>query len=79
MASLQRVTADSGIAVLRLDRPERRNALDSRLLRELVESLERLAIDDALRVLVFSTTSERALCSGVDVTEVLDHAAASRA
>jgi enoyl-CoA hydratase/carnithine racemase len=74
MGSIQHVTANSGIAVLRLDRPERRNALDSRLLRELVESLERLAIDDTLRVLVFSTTSERALCSGVDVTEELDHA-----
>jgi len=62
-----------GIAVLRLDRPQRRNALDSGLLIELVDALDRLSIDDELRVLVFSTTSVRALCAGIDVTEELDY------
>lgn len=74
MPSLQYDRPEPGIAVLRLDRPERRNALDSGLLTELVDALERLSIDDELHVLVFSTTSVRALCSGVDVTEELDHA-----
>ena len=74
MGSLQQVSGGEGIAVLRLDRPERRNALDSGLLVELGEALERLAVDESLRVVVFSTTSMRALCSGVDVTEELDHA-----
>ena len=48
--------------------------MDSALLRALLEALEELAADDALRVLVFSTTSERALCAGADVREELDHA-----
>jgi enoyl-CoA hydratase/carnithine racemase len=74
VGSLQHVTVSPEIAVLRLDRPERRNALNSDLLTELVDALERLAIDETLRVLVFSTTSIRALCSGVDVTEELDYA-----
>lgn len=74
MGALQNESLAGGIAVLRLDRPQRRNALDSGLLAELVDALERLAVDDELRVLVFSTTSTRALCSGVDVTEELDHA-----
>jgi enoyl-CoA hydratase/carnithine racemase len=74
MSSLQHAAAPPGIAILRLDRPEKRNALDTALLAELVEWLERLSVDDSLRVLVFSTTSERALCSGIDVTEPLDHA-----
>ncbi|MCA1656784.1 MAG: enoyl-CoA hydratase/isomerase family protein [Actinobacteria bacterium] len=73
MPSIQHVVAAEGIAVLRLNRPERRNALDSALLSELVVSLERLAIDDTMRVLVFSTTSERALCSGIDVSEPLTY------
>ncbi len=60
--------------MLRLDRPERRNALDSGLLTELVEAIERLSIDEELRVMVLSTTSVRALCAGVDVAEELDHA-----
>lgn len=74
MPSLQYERPEPGIAVLRLDRPQRRNALDSGLLIELVDALDRLSIDDELHVLVFSTTSTRALCSGVDVTEELDHA-----
>jgi len=74
MGSLDEAGPGSGIVILRLNRPERRNALNTELLSELVGALDRLAIDDALRVLVFSTTSERALCSGVDITEELDHA-----
>lgn len=62
------------VAVLRLDRPERRNAMDSALLGELLEALGGLAGDRTLRAVVFSTTSERALCAGADVGEALDHA-----
>jgi enoyl-CoA hydratase/carnithine racemase len=67
-------TQDDGVAVLRLDRPEVRNAMDSELLRALLEAMEELAADDGLRALVFSTTNERALCAGADVGEQLDHA-----
>src|ERR1700710_55652 len=74
MGTLQHVAGEDGIAILRLDRPERRNALNTELLSEMVDALERLAIDETLRVLVFSTTNSRALCAGVDITEELDHA-----
>lgn len=72
MATLQRERLDPGIEVLRLDRPQARNALDSAALAELEAALTELAADDALRVLVLSTTSERALCAGADVAEALD-------
>ena len=58
--------------VLRLDRPERRNAMDTALLRAVLEALDELAPDEDLRALVFSTTSERALSAGADVAEDLD-------
>jgi enoyl-CoA hydratase len=72
MAALQRERLDGAIEVLRLDRPQARNALDSAALAELEAALTELAADDALRVLVLSSTSERALCAGADVDEVLD-------
>jgi enoyl-CoA hydratase/carnithine racemase len=62
------------VGVIRLDRPEVRNAMDTALLEALLAELDSLAADDALRVLVFSTTSTRALCAGADVSEQLDHA-----
>src|SRR5690349_13018477 len=48
--------------------------MDSGLLTELLDHLDRLAGDDDVRVLVFSTTSERALSAGADVGEELDAA-----
>ncbi len=69
--ALVRLRHDPGIAVLRLDRPERRNALDSTTILELVGALEELASEEQLRALVLSTTSPRALCAGADVSESL--------
>jgi enoyl-CoA hydratase/carnithine racemase len=68
---LQRL--DDGIAVVRLNRPDKRNALDSPTLTLLDDLLDELAADDALRVLVISTTNPDALCAGADVAESLDH------
>jgi enoyl-CoA hydratase/carnithine racemase len=72
MAALTRERADAGIEIVRLDRPEVRNAMDSALLAELEATLAQLAADAALRVLVLSTTSDRALSAGADVGEALD-------
>ena len=63
-----------GVAVLRLNRPAKRNALDSAALAQLLDTLERLAGERDLRVLVLSTTDPAALCAGADVGEPLDHA-----
>jgi enoyl-CoA hydratase/carnithine racemase len=67
-------TQDDGIAVLRLDRPEARNAMDSALLEALLSAMDELVADPDLRVLVVSTTSTRALSAGADVREQLDRA-----
>ena len=47
--------------------------MDSALIADLLEAMEREGADPGLRVLVFSTTSDRALCAGADVAEDLDH------
>ena len=72
MPSLRRERREPGIEVLRLDRPSRRNALDSQSLAELLEALDELAADAQLRALVLSTTDVTALCAGADVSEPLD-------
>ncbi|MGZ6642021.1 MAG: enoyl-CoA hydratase/isomerase family protein [Solirubrobacteraceae bacterium] len=73
MATLQRERLGDGIEVLRLDRPEARNALGTQGLADLEAALADLAADDTLRVLVLSTTDTKALCAGADVREALDH------
>jgi enoyl-CoA hydratase len=75
MSGLQRERIDDAVEVVRLDRPAQRNALDSALLSELLAALEELAGEDSLGALVLSTTSQRALCAGADVSETLDREA----
>ena len=62
VGSLQRVDVAPGVALLRLDRPERLNALDTGLLSELVQALERVS---EVRSLVFQDTSFEVGLSGL--------------
>jgi enoyl-CoA hydratase/carnithine racemase len=63
---------EAGVALLRLDRPEARNAIDTRMLSELLERLAQARDDDRVRVLVFSSTDHMGLSAGADVKEELD-------
>lgn len=72
MTGLGSERASDGVEVVRLDRPERRNALDTATLDALLGRLDALAADPDLRAVVLSTTSTRALCAGADVAEELD-------
>jgi methylglutaconyl-CoA hydratase len=59
---------DSGIATLTLNRPERRNALSTQLLQELLEALDQIEKSDA-QVMVL-TGSGIAFCAGLDLEEL---------
>jgi enoyl-CoA hydratase/carnithine racemase len=75
VSSLLRERRDDGIEILRINRPEKRNALDTATLRLLNAALAELSQDPDLRAVVVSTTSTTALCAGADVGEPLDAAA----
>jgi enoyl-CoA hydratase len=70
----ERTTYDvaDGVAVLRLDRPESRNAMDTGMLEELLERLAQAREDDEVRALVLSSTDHMGLSAGADVREPLD-------
>ena len=70
--SLQRERMEDGVEVLRLDRPQQRNALNTELLHDLVGALAELAADGEVRAVVFSSTSTDAFCAGADINEPLD-------
>jgi enoyl-CoA hydratase/carnithine racemase len=61
-----------GIALLRLERPEARNAIDTPMLEELLAQLAPAREDDAVRVLVISSSDQMGLSAGADVKERLD-------
>ena len=57
---------DDGVAVLTLNRPERRNALSNPMLEALASALERLEVDDDVGCIVV-TGAGGAFCAGGDV------------
>lgn len=58
-----------GIALLRLNRPERLNALNMAVRESLATYFTELAVDDAIRCVVI-TGSEKAFAAGADVAEL---------
>jgi enoyl-CoA hydratase len=63
-----------GIAVLRLQRPEARNAINTAMLEQLLKQLAEARNDDEVRVLVISSSDHMGLSAGADVKEQLDEA-----
>ena len=55
------------VLVLRLNRPEARNALDSAMIGELGAAIRDAEEGDDIRVLVVTGTGDRAFCSGMDL------------
>ncbi len=57
-------------AILRLNRPEKLNALSSEMFDALNEQLSHLENDQVLRVLIITGEGERAFCAGTDISEL---------
>lgn len=60
---------DARTAWLIIDRPERRNAMDTNVMIGLVEVLERLATEDDVRVVVLRGSGDVAFSSGADMKQ----------
>jgi enoyl-CoA hydratase/carnithine racemase len=63
---------EGGIAVLRLRRPDARNAIDTQMLLELLGHVAAARGDDGVRVLAISSADQMGLSAGADVKEDLD-------
>jgi enoyl-CoA hydratase len=57
----------SGVVVIRLNRPERLNAMTTELVEGLHQVLDRIAIDSDCRVVILTGTG-RGFCAGLDLT-----------
>jgi enoyl-CoA hydratase/carnithine racemase len=68
MSSLT-LTRQGAAAIVTLDRPDRRNALDRATLRELGRLGRELASDTSVRAAVITGAGERAFCAGADLKE----------
>ena len=60
---------DGPIAVITLNRPEKLNALNATVRREIMEAVDALADDDTVKVAVIHGAGEKAFVAGADVSE----------
>jgi trans-feruloyl-CoA hydratase/vanillin synthase len=62
------VEMDGNVAIVMLNRPNKRNAMSPQLHVDMVETLENLRYDNAAKVLVFTGAGE-SFCAGMDLKE----------
>jgi enoyl-CoA hydratase len=72
LSELTTYSVEEGVALLQLDRPDARNAINTRMLEEMLGHLERAREDDEVRALVISSTDHMGLSAGADIREELD-------
>ena len=70
--SVTNYSVADAVALLQLDRPEARNAIDTAMLEEMLAHLASARDDDEVRALVLSSSDHMALSAGADVREELD-------
>ena len=59
------------VTILRLNRPDKHNALNRRLSLELIQALDELEADDAIHVAILTGSGDRAFCAGADMAEAV--------
>ncbi|MBS0303589.1 MAG: enoyl-CoA hydratase/isomerase family protein, partial [Proteobacteria bacterium] len=60
---------DGGIAVITIDRPQARNAINAGVIEGLRLAWQRFAQDDALRVAILTGSGDKAFCAGMDLKQ----------
>jgi enoyl-CoA hydratase len=65
-----RISVDDRVAVITIDRPDVLNALNTALLEELMATLEDLAGDPAVAVMILTGEGERSFIAGADIKEM---------
>jgi len=70
--ALTSYSVSDGIALLRLERDDARNAINTQMLEEMLDHLASAREDDEARVLVISSNDHLGLSAGADVKEAMD-------
>ena len=66
------------VAIITINRPEKRNALNVRTRAEGAAALDELAADDAVRVVIFTGAGDKAFIAGADIAEFAERTALSQ-
>lgn len=68
-----------GMAIIKIDRQRRRNAVDTAAVRELARAMDHCAQDQSIRAIILTGEGTQAFCAGDDVKEIVKLNEAERA
>jgi len=66
---------EDGVGIITINRPDRRNALNAAVRREIIAALDAWRDDDDVRVVVFTGAGEKAFIAGADIAEFAERTA----
>ncbi|HEX6135934.1 MAG TPA: enoyl-CoA hydratase-related protein [Longimicrobiales bacterium] len=66
---------DERVATITINRPDKRNALNTIVRREIVDVLDQLRDNDAVRAMVFTGAGDKAFIAGADIAEFAERTA----
>lgn len=64
------VQREENVGLIQVNRPDKLNALNRATLEELVQAVDELGADPAVRVIIFTGAGERAFVAGADIQEL---------
>ena len=73
------LSRDGRVAIVVMDRPEARNAMNRELAEQLGATYDQLAQDDAVWAVVLTGAGDRAFCAGQDLKDVANRASSAAA
>lgn len=65
------VATDGPVGIIKLNRPEKRNALNAAVSNGIADALEAFEADDQIRAIVIGGSTERSFCAGADMSEAV--------
>ncbi len=67
MALVTKSTSEQGICTVKINRPDKLNAMNTDVARELISTFEDVARDDSIKVVILTGEGDRAFSAGADI------------
>src|SRR4029453_1589307 len=66
------IETDANIAILKINRPEALNAMNSEVISDLSSAIDKVGADDAIKVVIITGAGERSFCAGADISYMVN-------
>ena len=74
MSNLKYIQLESQgeIAILRINRPEALNAMNTNVISELSQTVDQVGADESIKVIIITGAGEKSFCAGADISYMVD-------